>query len=175
MTDLTGAYGVVRTTGRIGWLIRWTTRLPGVPERDAVNHAFLVVYPPAEMVEMDPKGADLVPVDKYTGARWFRPPMTDDQAARVTTAADGLYERRVRYGYLDIVGQFAYRKLHFRPSWLGEWIANPKRMVCSQSVSWCYDQAGVHLFADGRLPGLVAPNDLLLLGIVSGWEIKENA
>jgi hypothetical protein len=48
-------------------------------------------------------------------------------------------------------------------------------MVCSQSVSWCYDQAGVHLFADGRLPGLVAPNDLLLLGIVSGWEIKENA
>jgi hypothetical protein len=177
MTDLTGAYGVVRTTGWIGALIRWSTRLPGIPERFAVNHAFLAVSA-TEMVEMNPKGAALAPIDKYAGSSWFRPPLTDAQTIMVAAAADGLYEHRVGYGFLDIAAQFACRKLHFRPRWFKRWIADPKRMVCSQSADWCFDQAGVHLFKDLRPAGLVSPNDLLELGIDSGWEItliKENA
>jgi len=42
-------------------------------------------------------------------------------------------------------------------------LANPKRLECSQLVDAAYLEAGVHLFSDGRIPGDVAPSDLLLL------------
>jgi hypothetical protein len=36
-------------------------------------------------------------------------------------------------------------------------------MICSQLVDQCYQDAGVHLFADGRWPGDVTPADLYRL------------
>jgi uncharacterized protein YycO len=40
-------------------------------------------------------------------------------------------------------------------------LARPDRLMCSQLVDVAYLEAGVHLWDDGRIPGDVAPSDLL--------------
>jgi len=49
------------------------------------------------------------------------------------------------------------------PTWVRTRLARPDRLMCSQLVDTAYLKAGVHLFSDGRPPGMVAPSDLLLL------------
>ena len=45
-------------------------------------------------------------------------------------------------------------------TWWVKRLDHDGREVCSQLVDQAYLDAGIHLFDDGRLPGLVAPEDL---------------
>lgn len=163
---MTGSVGpgwvmVTRTDGWQAVLIRWFTRSP-------VNHAAVHVGG-GLMVEMMPAGAGLVADGKYPQATWLLPPATPDQLETIAAAARVLLARRERYGWADIAAQFAYRILHIRPASLARFIRSDRTMDCSASVDWCCQQAGVHLFNDGRLTGLVSPGDILDAASTGGW------
>ena len=51
---------------------------------------------------------------------------------------------------------------------LREYVATSRHMICSQLADQAYQDAGVHLFADGRWPGYVTPGDLS--GLIFGKE-----
>lgn len=156
-----GWFMVTRTGSPMGRLIRLLTHSP-------VNHAGVSIgY--GNMVEMVPSGACVSPDSAYPQAIWIRPPGTAGQLEAMADAASDLMLRHVGYSMVDIAAQFAWRILHVRPALLARFISSDRRMVCSQSVDWCALQAGVHLFGDGRLPGLVAPSDLLLAAQDNGW------
>lgn len=156
-----------------GWVMvtstrSWVGTVIRVFTRSGVNHAAVSIGD-QRMVEMQPSGALITPDVRYPQATWFRPPGTDDQLDQIATAARGLNARRVGYSFVDIAAQFAWRVLRVRPSWLAGFISSDRRMVCSQSADWCCMQAGVHLFSDGRLPGLVSPGDLQAAARENGW------
>lgn len=164
-----GDFGVVHTAGWIGWMIRALTGKG--PRRADVNHAAIALSA-TELVEMEAAGATLSPVSKYSRMLWFRPAgTTEEQRQIIGQAARSLVLADTGYSFLDIAAQFAYRVLHVRPAALARWIASPRRMVCSQAVDWCEMVGGVHLFQDGRAPGLVSPADLEWVGQDNGWQV----
>jgi hypothetical protein len=63
------------------------------------------------------------------------------------------------YSFADY-GAIAAHRFHLPLPDLKNFIATSKHMICSQFVDQCYDDAGLHLFTDGRWPGYVTPGDL---------------
>jgi cell wall-associated NlpC family hydrolase len=65
------------------------------------------------------------------------------------------------YSWTDYAALAAHR-LHLLPAapLLKNYVASTGHMICSQLVDTCYNDAGYHLFADGRWPGDVTPGDL---------------
>lgn len=65
------------------------------------------------------------------------------------------------YSWEDYAALAAYRlKLNPATKNLKDYVANSKHMICSQLVDQCYEDAGIHLFNDGRWPGYVTPGSL---------------
>jgi hypothetical protein len=164
-----GDFGVVPTypTGRdalLSWAIRYGTNAP-------VNHAFVYVGH-GMIVEAQPGGARTVPADRYHTVAWStgKIPLTDTQRSAIAAAAVGFADRHVGYGWLDIVAiALAQRRtfglVHARAPlaeqpWWVQRIERMDRLICSQLVDLAYADAGVQLFDDGRIPGLVSPGDL---------------
>lgn len=143
-------------------------RLIRLVTRSSVNHAAVHVEGHS-IVEMDPSGAADVGDNRYPNSIWFRPPGTPEQLAVMSRAAWSLYTSHVGYSWVDITAQLLWRVFHVRPKWLARFISSDRRMVCSQSVDWCAQQAGIQLFNDGRLRGLVSPGDLLAVALVEKW------
>jgi hypothetical protein len=56
----------------------------------------------------------------------------------------------------------AYR-MGIRPEWLKRRVQRSDRLICSQAADEIYGNAGIHLFADGRMPYDVTPGDLARL------------
>lgn len=149
-----GQYGVVRTTGLIGAIIRLGTR-------SQVNHAFVFIGND-RVVEAQPGGAVIGSATKY--AHLLHPvsrfPLTDAEARRIAAAAEALVG--TPYNFLDIAA-LGLLSLGLRWGWLERRAQSSKRLICSQLVDRAYSVAGVPLFTDGRPDGSVTPGDLLLL------------
>lgn len=156
-----------------GWLIRYGTDSP-------YNHAALYVgelvgYSKPQIVEAWPSGAKLSDWDSYPNGVWStgRLPSgltpTGEQRTRIVAA--GLSMVGIPYGWLDLIAiTFAQRRLG-RPVDGDEWwvrrIGDMRTAICSQIVDQSWLLGGVHLFEDGRLPGLISPGDLgRLLGAI---------
>jgi hypothetical protein len=152
-----GDFGVVRGSGFVDWAIRWCTQ-------SSVNHAFLCVGN-GQIVEAESNGAILSPVDKY-GDRAIWSSLDLDDAKRQRIGDAGRKLDGTPYGYLDILAIGIYQRRFgrvLRPlaRWAAKRIESTHTLICSQLVDQAYLMAGVHLFDDGRLPGLVSPGDLL--------------
>ncbi|MFG2395177.1 hypothetical protein ACGFYF_40915 [Streptomyces lavendulae] len=148
----------MRTSGPTSRLIRLGQWLNGDGFSD-YTHAFLVL-PGEELIEAEPDGAAIHLLSRYarTPALYVYPPgLTRQQRMAVCDAA--LRYVGVPYGFLDYLAIAAHR-LRLPVPGLKKRIASSKQQICSQLVSQCYDDAGVHLFADGRWPGYVTPGAL---------------
>lgn len=125
------------------------------------EHAFVLVGDD-EVVEAEPGGARLAPVSTYAGRplRWSSGhiQLTSDQRAAIVTAARGYLG--VPYSFLDYAALAAHRFRLPGTASLKDYIADTRHQICSQLVDQCYQDAGVHLFRDGRWPGYVTPADL---------------
>lgn len=68
------------------------------------------------------------------------------------------------YSWLDIIaiGLAQKRTGHLVTdrTWWARRISGDGHLICSQAVDQVYLAAGIHLFTDGRLEGLVSPGDL---------------
>jgi len=145
-----GDFGVVRTGGWAGALIRYGTQSP-------VNHAFVYIGD-GRIVEAEPGGAVISSTDKYDKVIWSSLPLTDTQRYLIVANAKKMVG--VPYSWIDIAA-LALRTRGVKSSLVNHRIEKMNRLICSQLVDRAYELAGVHLFNDGRLPGEVTPGDLL--------------
>jgi len=137
-----------------------------------VNHAGLYVGPTRQF----PEGAILEALRRvryssilsYPGAIWSTGRLPADltptplQRRRIVDYA----ESRIgdKYNILDLlaVGLAQERMGHHvdGDEWWVKRLSDDHREICSQLVDAAWQYAGIHFFRDGRLPGLVTPNDL---------------
>ena len=156
-----GCYGVVRTRGLAGATIRLATR-------SRFNHAWVHIGG-GTIVEAEPGGARLGSADDYAdcpGGTNAGEPLTDAQRAAIVAAARAMIGRG--YSWLDIAA-LGLRQFGIRSAWLTGRIKRTDRVICSQLVDYAYEQAGVTLFADGRLPQDVTPGDLAERIVEQPW------
>jgi uncharacterized protein YycO len=157
-----GDFAVTSVVGPVGFLISLGERLNG-SRFGHWDHAFVYVGD-GQLVEAEPGGARLAGLDEYQGrpVLWStgHVELTDEQRQAIVGAARAVIG--TPYSALDYLS-IALAHFHVRPSWLKRYIASNKHMICSQTVDYCYQQAGVHLFDDGRIPGDVTPADLASL------------
>lgn len=163
MTEpLPGDFGLCSIGGDVGRLIQLGQWLNG-DGCTTWEHAFVYVGD-GQIVEAEPGGARLAGVSEYDGRPllWStgRIPLTDEQRTAVVAAARGFLG--VPYGFADYLS-LALLRFRIRPGWVKRRVASNRTMICSQLVDASYLAAGVHLYADGRLPGDVTPGDLYRL------------
>jgi cell wall-associated NlpC family hydrolase len=84
---------------------------------------------------------------------------TVEQRLKIVNAAYGYVG--TPYSWPDYAA-IAAKKLHLLPATknLKDYVATSKHMICSQLVDQVYQDAGYHLFDDGRWPGYVMPGSL---------------
>jgi hypothetical protein len=173
-----GDFFVARTNGKPAEVIRWGTN-------SSVNHAGVYVGN-GKVVEAEPGGANYGNLSSYSNALWSTDNLpadlvpTDSQRAAIVQNAIKCIG--IPYGDADIVAIAAAQKMTgfidptipiekqpFPIKQILQKIRDSHTLICSQLVDLCYNQAGVHLFTDGRFEGLVSPEDLralLIKGII---------
>ncbi|WP_042365354.1 hypothetical protein [Streptacidiphilus neutrinimicus] len=159
---LPGDFAVTSVKGRVGFLISVGEWLNG-SRFGHWDHAFVYVGDD-QLVEAEPGGARLASLDEYQGrvVAWSTGhiELTEEQRAAVVTAARGYIG--VPYSAADYMA-LALWHFHVRIGWARRVMGSRASMICSELTDAAYDDAGVHLFADGREPGDVTPADLALL------------
>lgn len=116
-----------------------------------------------KVIEAQNGGVKIADVHKYDNmdTRWstgiIKP--TNEQRAHIVNAAKGYVG--TPYSWVDYGALAAKRlKLGVLVPGLKGYVANSKRLICSQLVDQVYQDAGFHLFNDHRWPGYVTPGDL---------------
>ena len=158
-----GDFFVTKTGGpwldrTAAWAIRWGTDSP-------VNHAGLYVGN-GVIVEAISK-VKYGSVDEYPDAIWStgRLPVhltpNAEQRKLIVNRAHDLIGRK--YSWLDIIAiGLAQRRLGATVNsrtWWARRVSNDGHLICSQAVDLEYQAGSIALF-QGRLPGLVSPQDL---------------
>jgi hypothetical protein len=144
-------------------LIRFGQWMNGDGFSDHV-HAFIYLGNGA-IAEAAPGGARIRPLDGcgYTDIVWSWPAWQPSGKVR-----QGIVERArwyvgrpggTPYGWLDYWALGAHR-LHLPMPGVRHRIETGHTMICSQLADRCADDAGEHLFDDGRWCGFVTPGDL---------------
>ncbi|MER6048013.1 hypothetical protein ABT168_11210 [Streptomyces sp. NPDC001793] len=158
---LPGDIGLTQISGVTGRLIHFGEWINGDGFAD-YEHAFLVL-PGERLLEAEPGGARIRPLSEYDGsdALYVCPEgLTEQQRERICGAADRYVG--VPYSFLDYLA-IATHRFHLPVPGLRRYVASSRHMICSQLVDQCYQDGGVHLFADGRWPGYVTPMALYTL------------
>lgn len=128
------------------------------------SHAALYVGGPDRLcLEMAPGGIAVRPLTDFAGrplaiSDW---PLDLDERDTIVEWAWAEYRHKPprQYGWLNypLIGA---ARLGIRPGWGTAYLSGLNYQICSQWVDNAYLAADVHLFTDGRLPGLVSPGDL---------------
>lgn len=153
-----GDIGLTTIPGPVGALIRVGQWLNG-NGFGHYQHAFLVL-PDTELLEAQPGGARIASQSEYDRATtvYVAPTgLTDVQRQAICDA--GRRYTGVRYSFLDYLAIAAHR-FHLPVPGLRRYVAASRHMICSELVDQAYQDAGVHLFSDGRWPGYVTPMSL---------------
>jgi uncharacterized protein YycO len=150
-TPRPGDYGVVKTQGTFGKLIR-------VGTMSRWNHAFICIDEHL-IVEANPTGVEISPITKYPLIAWNQhEELTQEQRQNIVDAAVNLVGRP--YGFFDIF-VLALRILGLKMlsnTKFMEYAAMRYGVICSELVAISYDKAGISLVS--KPDNLVTPGDL---------------
>lgn len=152
-----GDFGLVKMNGDAGRLIRFGQWLNGEGFAD-YEHAVIYVGGD-QIIEAEPSGAKLSSIH-YHNILWSTGwvDLTDAQRRDIAHVALGLVG--TPYSFADYAA-IAAHTLHLPGNGLlKRYVASSNHLICSQLVDYCYRQAGVSLFKDGRWPGYVTPASL---------------
>lgn len=166
-----GDFGLVPCTGR-NFIDKAAMAFERWGTDSKYGHAF-VYMGNNQIVEAEPGGARKVDLH-YDPATIFwstgRINLDVRDRLEITELADGFAERRTPYGWADIFAiAIAQRRaghlidptasIDDQPWWVRR-IQSLDTVICSQLVDLCYQGAGIQLFDDHRIAGLVSPGDL---------------
>jgi len=146
-----GDYGVVKTNGIVGFLIR-------VGTMSRWNHAFIYVGN-ENIVEARPMGATLSPASKYPRAAYNQHEVVSDEQ-RQTIVDTALKDVGTPYGFADILVIFL-RILGLRfgsKTRFMAWLGSKDGLICSELVARSYEAAGFTLINEPSY--IVTPGDL---------------
>ncbi len=151
-----GDWGVLRTKGIIGRVIRLVTR-------SAVNHAIRYIGDD-QIVEAKPRhGTVISPVTDYTGVIWSTGKIEydDNTRYRLVHLSIAMAEADTDYSFRGVV-LLGLAQYGVKNSWLQKRLLKQEnRMFCSQEIDFVDELCDSHLFNDGRFNGDVTPGDLL--------------
>jgi hypothetical protein len=149
-TPKPGDYGVVKTSGFVGRLIRIGTT-------SRWNHA-VICAGPGVLVEANPTGVAISPINKYKVIAWNQhESITEDQREKIVDHALSLVGRP--YGFFDIFIIFLrILGLRLPPQKLWNKLAKGMGYICSELVAECYLSANFELI--NKPVNLVTPGDL---------------
>lgn len=158
-TPRPGDFGLTQINGDAGALVKFGQWLNG-DGFHVWQHAFVFVGD-GMIIEAAPGGAVLVRLDKYAKdtVAWSTGAIVLNKTERqdIVSAAWGYLGTPYSWAtYLSL----ATTRLGIRPRWLRRMVSDTDAMICSQYVDQCYQDAGVRLYLDGRIPGDVTPGDL---------------
>lgn len=114
------------------------------------------------VAEAMPGGLQINKLDKYHGKELVHSSfeLTFEQRRKIVALA--VTKEGTPYSYLGYlyVGLSAFKHC---PQWVKDQVSSSDALFCSQFVDWCYTEAGVPLFDDGRIYLDVTPGDLARL------------
>jgi uncharacterized protein YycO len=152
-----GDFAVCSSGGNAGKTIAFGEWLCG-DQFTQYQHAFIYVGD-GRIIEAAPDGcAERFRAD-HAVELWSTGIIELTDAQRRTIVAYARQYIGVGYSWADYVAIAAHR-LQIPFPHLKAYIASTGHQICSQLVDQCYLDAGVHLFCDGRWPGMVTPADL---------------
>jgi hypothetical protein len=160
---LPGDFAVVHSRAAVGRLVHALQDLSGGgPDYEHV----IMGMPAGQIVEAMPGGAVQVKFHYDPADVWWstnRLPIRMEPSAyqrRLIVASAQLYaEENVGYSFADYLALAAHT-WHLPAPGLEGYVKSTRHMICSQLADKCYEDAGVHLFNDGRWNGYVRPADL---------------
>jgi cell wall-associated NlpC family hydrolase len=146
-----GDYGVVKTNGFFGWLIRLGTF-------SRWNHCFIYIDKDF-IIGADPTGVKMSPLSNYKNVAWNQHEvLTEDQRKTIVDAA--IKAVGVPYGFFTIL-LLTFRILGLKVLSnlsIVKKLAEKDGFICSELVEDCYAKAGVTLI--NKPDYLVVPGDL---------------
>lgn len=160
-----GDIGLVAIPGVGGPLIRFGQWLAG-DGWTKYQHAYVYVGD-GKIVEAMPGGARMVDLSLRYGdpdkIKYLKcPPQYGEEVAQKAISFLG-----VPYSALDYVA-IGIHRFRIPAPHLQQFIQDRKHQICSQLADSAAVDGGWHIFADGRWPGYVTPNDL-----GKAWKIQE--
>ena len=146
---LPGDYGVVKTNGFFGWLIRLGTT-------SRWNHAVIYIGND-EIIEANPHGVEINKLDRHEHIAWNQHEgLTNQQRIQIVKAAySAVGEPYDFWTIADIALRILGLKL--LTVWLLEKLARNKGYICSELVAECYRKAKLPL---AHADYLCTPGDL---------------
>lgn len=153
-----GDIGCTTIDGEVGRLIRIGQFLLGSGYRN-VEHSFVFVGD-GQIVEAEPGGARLAPLDEYDSRLivWLRCP--DEHRQAVADAAKSLIG--TPYSAADYFA-LALHRFHIPAPGLRRYIQSSGHLICSALADRAAEMGGWRIFRDGRWDGYVVPADLATL------------
>jgi len=159
-----GTIGLTRIGGLLGWLIgfgQWLIR-----DGSRYTHVFVVLEDGETIVEAMPGGARLNKLSHYTESGgplgFVRMNLHPAERERICYEARQMVGRP--YGFANYF-LIALTFFGIKPQRLTRYVASERSVICSQLADIAYARAGVQLFDDGRLSGVVSPGDLANLPV----------
>lgn len=162
-----GDFGVVNIKSNVGRLIRFGQFLCD-GEYANFEHAFIYIGDTSvldgkQVVEAALPSVRIAGLENYRNNKiaWYSCP--EDKGTAIAERAMHYAILGTRYSFLDYFA-IAFQRGPIRQKTIGKLLANyvetSKHMICSQLVDKVYQDCGIQLFDDGRLPGDVTPADL---------------
>lgn len=163
-----GSIGLTRISGITGFFVMLGQALSGDASR--YTHCY-VVLDDGTVMAGQPGGAHKDNLSLYASqAAYLQMDLTDEQRQNIVTIAKSL--EGTPYGWFNYLA-IGLARFNIKPKWLLKYIASNKTMICSQFADVVYERAGIQLFNDGRLEGLVTPGDLANWIIDHNWKDLE--
>lgn len=176
-----GGFGLAIISGKTGKLVKLGQEIVD-GRKEKFTHAYFVLDND-QVLEAEPGGAEINPLEKYTSLPADHVLFSDkpvEDAVKDFRLSSGLSEADVRryeaalryqlvsfartlkdipYNYLDYL---AIGLEHFGIDlpFIRNRVRREDRMICSQVVDYVYSQNGIKLFNDGRLAQNVTPGGL---------------
>jgi uncharacterized protein YycO len=144
-----GDYGVVKTNGWMGMLIR-------VGTLSRWNHAFIYIGD-GKIVEANPKGVAISNVSKYKDIAWNQhEQLTEAQRQKIVKRAKQMVGEPYGFGAIIVI---ALKILGLKViAQLRKFAENEKSVICSQLVAMCYGYAKIKV--SDKPHAFTTPGDL---------------
>ena len=157
-------------TGQIGIVPAdkgWASAVVAWASKSNWTHC-VVAISETHVASAEPGGARIRPIDYYPGTVWSKFHLRPSQRRRIVKFARDRLGTPYAWSDYYAVGLALITGTQ-TPDWLASYVADTRKLICSQYCDLAYQAAGIHLFIDDRPAGAVIPASIAKLFIARGW------